>query len=116
MGFKRKLWLFLGLRPASFGLEFTPPALLGLWLQSLSVKVHIMSYIYTGFSGGAVVKNLPANARDVGDAGLIPRLGRSLGEGNGNLLQDSYLEYPMDRGAWPATVHRVAKSDTIEVT
>ena len=45
-----------------------------------------MSYIHTGFSGGAVVKNLPANARDVGDAGLIPGLGRSLGEGNGNLL------------------------------
>ena len=119
MGFKWKLWLFLGLEPASFGLEFTPLALLGLWLGSTDlerVKVHIMSYIHMGFSDGAVVKNLPANARDVGDAGLIPGLGRSLGEGNGNLPQDSYLENPMDRGAWPATVHSVTKSDIIEAT
>ena len=49
-----------------------------------------------------VVKNLPANA---GDAGLIPGLGRSLGGGNGNPLQYSYLENSMDRGTWRATVH-----------
>ena len=54
-----------------------------------------------------VVMNLPANA---GDMGSIPRLGRSLGEGNGNALQYSYQENPMDRGAWQATVHRVEKS------
>ena len=48
-----------------------------------------------GFPGGSVVKNLPANARD---AGLIPGLERSLGEGNGNPLQHSCLENPMDRG------------------
>jgi len=53
-----------------------------------------------------VVKNLPANA---GDTGLIPESGRSSGEGNGNPLQDSCLEKPMDRGAWWATVHGVAK-------
>ena len=53
-----------------------------------------------------MVKNLPANA---GDTGLIPESGRSSGEGNGNPLQDSCLEKPMDRGAWWATVHGVAK-------
>ena len=59
-----------------------------------------------------VVKNLPASAGDVRDAGLIPRSGRSLGEGNGNPLQYSCLKNPMDRGAWQAIVHRVAKSQT----
>ena len=53
-----------------------------------------------------VVKN---NARDTG---LIPELGRSPGEGNGNPLQDSCLENPMDRGAWRATVREVAESQT----
>ena len=55
-----------------------------------------------GFPGGSVVENLPANARD---AGLISGLGRSPGEGNGNSLQYSCLENPMNRGAWQATVH-----------
>ena len=59
-----------------------------------------------GFPGGSAVKNLPANA---GDTGLIPGLGRSPGEGNGNTLQYSCLENPMDRGAWRATVPGVAK-------
>ena len=54
-----------------------------------------------------MVKNLPANP---GDTGSIPGLGRSPGEGNGNPLQYSYLGNPMDRGAWQATVHGVAKS------
>ena len=50
-----------------------------------------------------MVKNLPANAGNIGDPGLIPGLGRSSGGGNGNPLQYSYLENPMDRGAWRAT-------------
>ena len=54
----------------------------------------------------SVVKNLPANARDVS---LIPGSGRSPGEGNGNPPQYSCLRNPMDRGAWGATVHEVAK-------
>ena len=62
------------------------------------------------FPGGSVVKNLLANTGDAGDVGLIPGLGRSPGEGNGNLLQYSCLENPMDRGAWQDTLHEVAKS------
>ena len=57
-----------------------------------------------------VVKNLPVNAGDVRDAGLIPGLGRFPGEGNGYPLQYSCLENPMDRGTWQAVVHSVAKS------
>ena len=53
-----------------------------------------------GFPGGAVVKNLPANAGASRDTGSIPGLRRSPGEGNGNPLQYSYLENPMDRGTW----------------
>ena len=58
------------------------------------------------------VKNLPAIAGNIRDMGFIPGSGRSLGEGNGNPLQYSYLENPMDRGAWRAIVHRVTKSWT----
>ena len=67
----------------------------------------------TGVSQMAlVVKNLPANAGDARDTSLIPGSGRSPGEGNGNSLQYSCLENPMDRGAWWATVHRVTKNHT----
>ena len=59
-----------------------------------------------------MVKNLPANAGNVRDAGSISGSARSLGEGHNNPLQYSCLENPMDRGAWQATVHRVAKSWT----
>ena len=59
-----------------------------------------------GFPGGSVIKNLPANA---GDVGLIPGLGRSPGEENGNPLQYSCLKNSMDRGAWRATVHGVTR-------
>ena len=59
-----------------------------------------------------VVKNPLANAGNVRNVGSIPGSGRSPGEGNGNPLQYSCLENLMDRGAWWATVHRVAKSQT----
>ena len=59
-----------------------------------------------------VVKNLPANAVDLGDAGSIPGLGRFPGGSHGNPLQYSCLENSMDRGTWQATVHGVAKSQT----
>ena len=57
-----------------------------------------------------VIKNPPANARNIRDMGLIPGSGRSLGGGHDNQLQYSCLENPMDRGAWKPTVQRVAKS------
>ena len=60
-----------------------------------------------GYPHGLVIKNPSTKAGDVRDAGSIPRLGRSPGEGNGNLLQCLNLENPMDRGAWLATVHEV---------
>ena len=66
------------------------------------------TYIYS-FSGGSDGKASACNARDPGS---IPGLGRSPGEGNGNPLQYSCLENPMDGGAWQATVHGVAKSRT----
>ena len=56
-----------------------------------------------------MVKNLPANAGDERDLGLIPGLGKSPGEGNGNPLQYSCVENPMHSGTWWATVHEVAK-------
>ena len=59
-----------------------------------------------------MVKNLPANSGDSGDIGSIPGSGRSPGEGNGNPLQHSYLENPMDREAWWVIAHRVTKSQT----
>ena len=61
-----------------------------------------------------MVKNLPANAEEVRDMSSIPVLGRSPGGGNGNPLQYPFLENPMDRGAWWATVHRVAELDRTE--
>ena len=62
-----------------------------------------------GLPSGSVVKNPPANAGDAGDADWIPGLGRSLGEGNGNPLQYSCLGNLMDREAWQATGHGVAR-------
>ena len=62
-----------------------------------------------GFPSGSDGKASVCNA---GDPGSIPRLGRSPGEGNGSPLQHSCLENPMGRGAWQATVHGVAKSQT----
>ena len=64
-----------------------------------------------GFPSGSDSKESTCNA---GDLDSIPGLGRSPGEQNGNLLRYSCLENPMDRGAWWATVHGIAESDTIE--
>ena len=67
---------------------------------------------YISFPDGSVVKELACNAGDTGDAGLIPGSGRSPRGGHGNLLQYISLKNPMDRGAWKATIHGVAKSGT----
>ena len=68
--------------------------------------------IHWGFPGGSVIKNLPANAGASGDVGSIPGWGRSFGEGNGNPVQNSCWNNPMDRGGCWATVHGVSKSWT----
>ena len=73
--------------------------------------MHI-SNLFLGFPGGTVVKNLPANAGDTGDTGLIPGLGRSPEEGNVNPPQYSCLGNSKDRGTWRATVHGIARSQT----
>ena len=75
--------------------------------SSQTYAIHLCDLL----PGGTVVKNLPASA---GDTGSIPGLGRSPGEGNGNPLQYSCLENPMERGAWQAIVQGVTNSDTTE--
>ena len=62
------------------------------------------------------IKNLPANAGDIRDVGSVPGSGRSPGGGHGNPLQYSYLDNPIGRGAWRAIVHKVAESDSTEMT
>ena len=73
------------------------------------VLVFLNLYRSEGFPGGSDDK---ASARNAGDLGSIPGLGRSPGGGNGNPLQYSCLENPMDGGAWWATVHGVSKSQS----
>ena len=72
-----------------------------------------MFFVVWGFPDGSVVKNPPTNA---GDMGLIPGLGRSPGEVNGNPFQYSCLGNSMHRRAWRATVHGVAKESDTKVT
>ena len=79
--------------------------------RSLCSRNYSM-YKYGASQGALVVKNPFASAGDIKNAGLIPGLGRFPGEGNGNPLQYSCLENPLDRGAWRAIVHGVPKSQT----
>ena len=74
------------------------------------VDIYIYSTVYVmGLPSGSDGKESACNA---GDTVLIPGLGRSPGEGNGNPLQYSCLENSMDRGAWQAVVHGVSKNQT----
>ena len=77
------------------------------WKNSVLNTTNAYLYIYMGLPGGLEVKE---SAWNVGDLGSIPGLGRSPGERNGNPLQYSCLENPMEGGAWWAAVHGVAKS------
>ena len=77
--------------------------------MSTKGKVSPSKASLLGSPGGSMVKNPPA---DIGHLGSIPGLGRSPGGGNGNLLQYSCLENPVDRGDWRAIVHGTAKSWT----
>ena len=74
-------------------------------LAHTRICICILSFLMS-FPGGSDGKK---SARNVGDLGLIPGLGRSPGEGNGNLVLYSCLENPMDRGTWWATVHGISK-------
>ena len=80
--------------------------------QKKEAGPEVHSGLYPASQVALVVKNLPANSGDLRNVGLIPGLERSPGEGNGNPAQYSCLENPMDRGAWQATVHGVAKCQT----
>ena len=94
----------LGLVP---GLGRSPGEGKGYPLQYSSLENFMDYTVHVGFSCGSEVKVSACNAEDQGS---IPGLGRSPGEGNGNPLQYSCLENPMNGGAWWATVHRVAES------
>ena len=73
---------------------------------------HDITFTRHGAKVVLVVKNLPADAGDVRDVSSIPGSGRSPGGGRGNLLQGSWLENAMDRGAWRASVHWIANGQT----
>ena len=81
-------------------------------LCSSTTSILGLTPVMRGFPGGSVVKNPPSNSGVPGDEGLTPEMGRPPGGGNGNPLQYSCLENPIDRGAWQATVHGVTKSQT----
>ena len=78
----------------------------------LKEKQKFVLCFESGFPGGPVVKNLPANVGDLRDMGLIPGSEKSSRGRHGNALQYSFLENPMDRTAWQIMVNRVAKSET----
>ena len=78
----------------------------------LYAKCFQVNFSYSGFLDGSDGKESAWNAGDIREADLIPGSGRSPGGGHGNLLQNSCLENAMDRGAWRAKVHRVAKRRT----
>ena len=81
-------------------------------LLDIYLGVELLGHmqLFSGFPGGVRIKNLPASAGDTRDAGSIPGLGRCPGGGNGNLLEYSCLENPMDRGTWWATDRGVAET------
>ena len=87
------------------------------WGHKESDMTEWLTHTHTHTHVTLVVKNVIASAGDVRDVGSVPGLGMSPGRGQGNPLQYSCLEELMDRGAWWAIVHRVAKdSDMTEVT
>ena len=101
------------------GSAHTPPSCPSVPLELLfliTATCQVAQICFTAWTaplpGGASGKEPTYNAGDIKDAGSIPGSGRSPGGGNGNPLQYSYLENPMDRGTWQATVHGVAESWT----
>ena len=119
------VWRTLPANPLTHGWR---PMSINMWCSSCSshsgyqghkLRDHVCQVAQICFTawtaplpGGASGKEPTYNAGDIKDAGSIPGSGRSPGGGNGNPLQYSYLENPMDRGTWQATVHGVAESWT----
>ena len=112
--FKRRTWVQVS-SPHLIYSKWILQFCLNSWIRHTTlIALLLNSWLkpYWGFPGSSVVKNLPANAGDEGDTGSILESERSSGGENGNPLQFSCLENPMDRGAWWATVHGVTKSQT----
>ena len=86
------------------------------WISCIWSKKYISGPVNVSFPGGASGGEPACNAGDIRDTGSTPGSGESPGGGHGNPLQCSFPEYPMDRGAWWAAVHGVAKIWTDEVT
>ena len=80
------------------------------WYNSLQLLTSLFSQEIKVSKASLVAQMVKESACNAGDLGSIPGSGRSPGEGNDNSLEYSYLENPMDRGAWWATVQRVSKS------
>ena len=96
--------------------DFIPSDHLCVFFQLIQLGLNriegCLAFILGAFVMTIVVKNMPTNAEYLRDADLIPGSGRSPGGRHSNSVQDSGLENPMDRGAWRATVHRIANSWT----
>ena len=88
------------------------PSTVGAEIETVFLPLGNLEASWEGFPNGSAGKESAGKAGDIGDVGSIPGLGRSPGEGNGNPLQYSCLENPMDGGAWRATVHGVTNSST----
>ena len=118
VGFCHTLWISrkykcplpLNLPPHPHSIPFFYIVRVPHWTSCVTQQLPI-SYLFKILASQMVlvVRNLPTNTGDIGDTGFIPGLGRCPGEENGNPLQYSCLENPMDRGSWQATVHGVAK-------
>ena len=80
------------------------------WRWRLDYKGILLLVLLWASQVALVVRNQPTGAGDIRDMGSIPGMGRSPGEGNGNPLQYSCLETPLDRGAWRATVHGLQRA------
>ena len=93
------------------GVAFHPAVIRISSKKMVYKKLHTLAVVFGLPRWRQWVQNPPANAGDLtGDPGSLPGSGRCPGEGNGNPLQYSYLENPIDRGAWWATAHSVAQS------
>ena len=88
---------------SSLSLSFFLSTVILITMKWYLIVIFIFIFLRSGFPGGSVVKNPPANAGDAGVMGLIPGSGRCPGVGNSNLLQYSCLENSLDRGVWWAT-------------